>query len=350
MSKEPDNIAAVLHALGAPLTVETRPISTPGAGEILVRNHAIAINPIDWKRQALGFLVSSYPLILGSDISGEVVAVGPSVTTFKPGDRVFSWAHSFHSKSDDNAGFQTYTVVKALASGRLPDNLTYEQGTLLLRMGPASVVLFHDLEFPLPTSLNPAAEQPSSILIWGGATANGTMMVQLARFIGLTVFATASKANHEYVKSLGATDVFDYHSPSVVEDIVGASNKAGKPIHYAVDIIAELPSLGATAEILLKSGGSGSKLAHLLPWPQNEPKPNGLTLSAVTGPRLFDDRKDIANWLYGDGFLVSAVDKGIIVPSPRIQVVKGGINALQTGLDIAKKGVSATRVVVTLDG
>jgi NADPH:quinone reductase-like Zn-dependent oxidoreductase len=59
------NMAAVLHAIGTPLVLEERPTPSPGDGEILVRNRVIAINPIDWKRQAWGFAIPSYPVILG---------------------------------------------------------------------------------------------------------------------------------------------------------------------------------------------------------------------------------------------------------------------------------------------
>jgi NADPH:quinone reductase-like Zn-dependent oxidoreductase len=65
MSQQHKNVAAVLHAIGTPLVLEERPIPSPGDGEILVRNRVIAVNPVDWKRQAWGFAISSYPVILG---------------------------------------------------------------------------------------------------------------------------------------------------------------------------------------------------------------------------------------------------------------------------------------------
>ncbi len=60
------NFAAVLYAKGEKLVVEERPVPTPEGDEILVLNDAVALNPVDWKRQALGILVPSYPIILGS--------------------------------------------------------------------------------------------------------------------------------------------------------------------------------------------------------------------------------------------------------------------------------------------
>ena len=60
------NLAALLTAPAADLVVEERPIGTAGEGELLIRNHAIALNPVDWKRQTSGFGIDSYPTILGS--------------------------------------------------------------------------------------------------------------------------------------------------------------------------------------------------------------------------------------------------------------------------------------------
>ena len=60
------NFAALLPALATPLVLGERPRPSPKDGEILVRNHAIALNPVDWKRQATGFGIEKYPAILGS--------------------------------------------------------------------------------------------------------------------------------------------------------------------------------------------------------------------------------------------------------------------------------------------
>ena len=63
------NIAALLPAVGTDLVIKERPVPTPGSDEVLIRNHAIGLNPIDWKRQAWGFMISSYPTILGAGTS-----------------------------------------------------------------------------------------------------------------------------------------------------------------------------------------------------------------------------------------------------------------------------------------
>lgn len=64
---------------------------TPTADEIVVKVHALAINPVDWKMQDMGLFVQSWPTVLGCDVAGEVHEVGSGVTRFKKGDRVFRY-------------------------------------------------------------------------------------------------------------------------------------------------------------------------------------------------------------------------------------------------------------------
>jgi hypothetical protein len=66
MSQQSKNFAAVLHQVASPLVAEELPKPKPGPTEVLIRNHAIAVNPVDWKRQAWGFAISSYPVVMGS--------------------------------------------------------------------------------------------------------------------------------------------------------------------------------------------------------------------------------------------------------------------------------------------
>jgi NADPH:quinone reductase-like Zn-dependent oxidoreductase len=89
------NITAVIEGPHAkPLKIVERPIPTPGPGELVIRNHAIAANPIDWKIQDYNLFINQYPNVLGSDSCGVVTAVGSGVTLFKVGDRATGFAGS----------------------------------------------------------------------------------------------------------------------------------------------------------------------------------------------------------------------------------------------------------------
>jgi NADPH:quinone reductase-like Zn-dependent oxidoreductase len=84
----PTNKAAWLVKAGSPLEVGEAPMPTPGPGEIVVKNAAIAINPLDTHMQDVGVFVQQWPAIIGCDVAGEVHEVGADVTRFKKGDRV----------------------------------------------------------------------------------------------------------------------------------------------------------------------------------------------------------------------------------------------------------------------
>lgn len=72
---------------GEPLEVGEAPLPTPGAGELVVKSAAVAINPVDCHMQDMGIFVQQWPSISGDDVAGEVYAVGPDIQGFKKGDR-----------------------------------------------------------------------------------------------------------------------------------------------------------------------------------------------------------------------------------------------------------------------
>lgn len=84
----PKNQAAWLEEAGTPLKVGPAAMPTAAAGEIVIKNSAVAINPVDWHQQDTGVFVQQFPAVLSCDVAGEVYEVGSSVEGFKKGDRV----------------------------------------------------------------------------------------------------------------------------------------------------------------------------------------------------------------------------------------------------------------------
>lgn len=82
------NRAAYLDGKGQPFRVADAPMPKPKPDHVVVKNHAIAINPVDWKVQDYGVFIQQWPTILGCDVAGEVAEVGSEVKGFKVGDRV----------------------------------------------------------------------------------------------------------------------------------------------------------------------------------------------------------------------------------------------------------------------
>jgi NADPH:quinone reductase-like Zn-dependent oxidoreductase len=84
----PTNQAAWLIEAGTPLKIGEAPMPTAGPGEIVVKNAAVAINPLDCHMQDIGVFVQQFPAIFGCDVAGEVYEVGAGTERFKKGDRV----------------------------------------------------------------------------------------------------------------------------------------------------------------------------------------------------------------------------------------------------------------------
>ena len=130
----PTNNAAWLPANNEPLKVEPAPYTSPLANEVTIKNHAIAINPVDTYMQSMGpkmFTQMFHPYILGSDIAGEIVEVGSSVKRFKPGDRVLAFAPGSVVFKAPQGAFQEYTVVPSVVVAHIPDDLTYDKAAVL---------------------------------------------------------------------------------------------------------------------------------------------------------------------------------------------------------------------------
>ncbi|KIL86274.1 hypothetical protein FAVG1_10672 [Fusarium avenaceum] len=342
------NTAAILPARQGKLTVQERPIPTPGPGELLVRNGAVAANPVDWKVQSLGILIDNFPTILGSDLSGTVVSVGPNVTRFQAGDRVMGFAVGMVTGNNDASALQTYTLLNETAASHLPKKLSFEQGAALpVAMTTAAIALFADLELPMRKRHASEAET-GAILVWSGASAVGTATIQIAHAFGWTVYATASPKHHEWLKRLGATDVWDYHDPQVVQHIGQAAQAAGLKIRGAIDARAEDQSFDLVAATLVAAGSTpAAKISTVQPWPENKPKPEGITVSAINCFRFINDRQDIGHWLFSD-WLQKALEDGIIEPAPKPSVIEGGLLEAQKMLDTLRAGASGEKFVVKI--
>ena len=144
------NAAALLtDAFG---DLEVRPVPFPAArpGQLILRNRAIAVNPLDLIKQTTGNVMYRwlpYPAVLGEDVAGEVVEVGAGVTRFVAGDRVMAYALGMEKGRDHLAegGFQLYTAVDAALAAPLPDSLAFEDAVVLpLAVSTAATALFQD--------------------------------------------------------------------------------------------------------------------------------------------------------------------------------------------------------------
>ncbi|VUC30004.1 unnamed protein product [Clonostachys rosea] len=340
------NVAAVLPEKQGHLVITERPIPTPGPGELLVLNAAVAANPSDWKVQSFGVLVDKFPAVLGSDVAGTVVSVGQGVTRFKAGDRVIAFSLGMVFGNIDAAALQTYTILNENATSHLPQSLTFQQGaTLPVAMTTAAIALFADLELPMREK---HANEKGAILVWSGASSVGVGAIQIAHALGWTVYTTASPKHHAWLKELGATDVWDYRDSQVAQHIGQAARAAGLKIRGAIDTRSEDSSFDLVAAALIAAdSASGARVATVLPWPADTPKPEGTETLSINCFRFVKDRQDIGTWLFGS-WLHKALEDGSIRPAPKVRVIEGGLKGAQNMLDTLKDGVSGEKLVIDI--
>ena len=369
------NQAAWINAKGRPLTVSAAPMPQPGVGEILIRNRAIALNPFDGVVQTLGSMVTpwlTYPAILGSDVTGEVVAVGASVSRFKPGDRVLGLALGIDRLANraTEGGFQNYVILRQEAATAIPGSISFERAAVLpLAVATAACGLFLDDQLGLRT---PSLEHPEpiskTVLIWGGSTSVGSAAIQLAAAAGYEVVTTASPRNFDYVRGLGASQVFDYNDASVVATMV--KSLSNRDMAGALAIAAG--SGASCIEVMSRCRGHRIVSMASSPLPiDNAPltkqffwklthlprlaagflglairaRIRGVAIRSIWGTALM--KNTLGKTIFND-FLGPALASGRFVPAPNPLVAGHSLEAIPEALALLRRGVSASKIVVSL--
>jgi NADPH:quinone reductase-like Zn-dependent oxidoreductase len=418
----PTNSAAWLDAPYGALVVRPAPYTSPGAGEIVIRNRAVAVNPLDIVKQSTGNLMYGwlpYPSVLGEDVAGEVVEVGAGVTRFAAGDRVFGYAVGMEKKRRHAAegGFQDYTVLRALLAAPIPTGMTFEEAAVLpLGISTAASALFqkdglglrHPTEarvaarvatgagagagvgadsgagasasagagvsasagVPAPAAVRAEAarELAEVVVVWGGSTSVGSNAIQLAVAAGYTVLTTASPRNHNRMRELGATHVFDYASVTVVPDAIGALAGTRVVGVLAVGTGSAEPSVAIAVGTGAKRVSMASPSVSFLELPRRKGfsltfvrvmarlvarnialqvrcVPRGIRARFVWGSSLMNNEVGPMLW---EEFLPAALAEGRYVAAPAPHVVGSGLDHVQAALDVLTRGVSAQKVVVSL--
>ncbi|KAL4875851.1 chaperonin 10-like protein [Aspergillus karnatakaensis] len=341
----PSNRAAWLTAEKAyPLQVKGAPYTPPGPTEVVIHNKAIGLNIVDLARQILGaslFPWTTYPAVPGSDVAGEVVEVGEAAASrFKPGDRVVGLTSELLNNNAAEGAFQEYVVVQSQLASIIPSSLSFEDAAVVpLGISTAACGLFQKdhLALQLPTEPR-ASSTGETVLIWAGSSSVGSNAVQLAVAAGYEVFTTASPKNFEYAKSLGASQVWDYRSETLVDDIVAAFNGKRSAGALAIGDTSAAPA----GEII--SRVEGKKFVSLAN-PPTGPLPEGIESKFIFGGDLKDNEVGPAIF---EAFLPNALAAGTFQPKPSAEAVGKGLESIQEGLERLQKGVSAQKYVISL--
>jgi NADPH:quinone reductase-like Zn-dependent oxidoreductase len=220
-------------------------VPTPGHGEVLVQVRASNINPVDHKIVEMAGVIWSYPHQLGSDLAGVVTAVGPGCQRLKVGDEVWGEATTLLEAIHSGATYAEYAAVSESVLGLKPKALNMtEAGSM-----PMVALTGYD---SLSWSAQASRFQGDNVtvLVLGGSGGTGHLGIQLAKAMGAKeVITTCSGAHADFVKSLGADRVIDYHKENFYDVIPARS----------VDVVYDCVGLSGTgdnASALIKQHGS----------------------------------------------------------------------------------------------
>jgi NADPH:quinone reductase-like Zn-dependent oxidoreductase len=182
------------------------PVARPG--EMLVDVHAASVNAADWKVRAGHYApITDFPYVPGRDFSGVVRALGEGVKDFAVRDAVFGVC----DVGRDGAYAEKIAIQSAIVATK-PESLSHVECAALALTGLTALVAIED------TLRLKAGE---TILVQGGAGGVASFAIQLARHLGARVITTASAANHDYLRRLGADQIIDYNAQDFTQVVSG---------------------------------------------------------------------------------------------------------------------------------
>lgn len=226
------------------LVVGERPKPKVAPSAVLIEVKAAAVNPVDWKVMAGGLdglLDSVFPVVPGWDVAGVVAAVGPDTPEFAAGDEVIAYA-----RKEVNGGgtFAEYVAVPASSVATKPTTLSFEQAAGLPLAGGTALRTVDALRLT----------EGDTLLIHAAAGGVGSFAVQIAVARGARVIGTASEANHEFLRGLGAEPVV--YGAGLVERIKvlapdgvsAAADFVGGQLDTSLAVLADAGRLASVAD------------------------------------------------------------------------------------------------------
>jgi NADPH:quinone reductase-like Zn-dependent oxidoreductase len=202
--------AAFFMKNGGPEVLQYGDVPDPvaGAGEVLVDVHAASVNGADWKVRAGSYApITKFPYVAGRDFSGVVARLGDGVKDLKVGDPVFGVVEQVA-----DGCYAEKVAIKAAIVAKKPDSLSHVEAAALALIGLTALVSIEDTL---------KLKSGETILIQGGAGGVASFAIQVAKHIGARVITTASAANHDYVRKLGADQVIDYNKEDFTKVVSG---------------------------------------------------------------------------------------------------------------------------------
>jgi NADPH:quinone reductase-like Zn-dependent oxidoreductase len=197
-----------VHEFGPPNVMRFERVlrPNPGPSEVLVKVEAAGVGPWDgWIRAGKSALPQPLPLTLGSDLSGEIVAVGPGDSDLRVGDQIYGVTNPQFI-----GAYAEYALASAAMLSRKPTSLTYiEAASVPVIAVTAWQALFDQAQL----------KAGQTVLIHGAAGNVGAYAIQLARRAGVRTIATAATDDIPFVRNLGANTVCDFQTQHFEEEV-----------------------------------------------------------------------------------------------------------------------------------
>jgi len=298
-----------IHAWGEPLRLDDVPRPEPGEGQILVRVRASSVNPIDVKIAA-GALKSmlSLPMTPGTDVAGEVVAVGAGIQHVRPGDEVYGMLMN-------RGAFAEYAIAEQREVARKPRSLDFAQAAAV----PVTALTAWQTLFDLAR-----LQSGERLLIHGAAGGIGTYAVQLAKQTGAYVIGNDAADKEGYLRELGVDRVIDARTERL-QDVVGT-----------VDVVLDLVGGDMVQRSLDVLGRGGRYVTPAAQPPEEEAARRGIQVySTFTQPTV----RDLTS-------IAEQIDAG------KLRVVVSRtfpLEQAQAALDYKEESETYGKVVITVD-
>lgn len=362
--------------------------------EVLVRTRAIGLNPIDWKAPDFNFAIPALPYISGRELSGDVCQVSGTTSRFRIGDRVIAISTDY--RDPRKAAYQEFVVTFDYNAVRLPDSLSYEEGSTLgvafvaasLALGICMGVDFSDVangpdlikivktvdpelipEDVRAESLSGISERERArpgdwIAVWGGSATSANLIVQLARLAGLKVATIVDSAkhglrisNHKFIRP---DLLIDSHDPQRAIDILRANVR--DDLRFGIDTRGKDTAATLLEALTNKGRPTGSEP----PSPPATPRTSPLSTAHLIGLtglpkqtvsegavlhsvpiKLFHEVPAVGNALVT--WLERLLEQGLVSP-PEIIDIEEGLENVNAGLDKMRRGdISGGKLIVRLD-
>ncbi|PWY89875.1 GroES-like protein [Aspergillus heteromorphus CBS 117.55] len=347
--------AIVVQGRGHALLTSQVPLPALPEDSVLVKVKAVALNPTDWKHLDFEDCTGA---IVGCDYAGVVEAVGSKVQkALHPGDRVAGFVHGCNAMRPDVGAFAQYVIAKGDLQIRVPDSMGFEAAsTLGVGLATVGQNLYQSLQLPDPCygqgpSQDAEGDCPQ-LLIYGGATATGTLAIQFGKLSGARVVTTCSEANRAAMYELGADLVFDYHDPRVGEQIREATDDA---LELVLDAVSTVQSAGICAAAISSDGGCYNALLYVR-CPRTDVDSHVSMAYDLLGEPYQQGAKEVAmdpaSLEFGIRWceqIERLLQDRRIMPH-RFQVKGGGLGGIVNGLQLLREGkVRACKLVYRVD-